>query len=63
MSVVSTPVTGRSVTAGAVVALALLGGSAVAHADDNRTEQNTVRPHEAIAWNRPLGVHLGRTDP
>lgn len=25
----------------------------VAHAEDYRVEYNTVRPHEAIAWNRP----------
>lgn len=35
----------------------------VAHADDYRTEYNTVRPHEAIAFNRPLEVHLGYADP
>lgn len=35
----------------------------VAHADDYRAEYNTVRPHEAIAWNRPLEVHLGLADP
>ena len=29
----------------------------VAHAEDYRTEYNTVRPHEAIAWNRPHEVH------
>ena len=27
------------------------------------SEYNTVRPHEAIAWNRPLEVHLGLADP
>src|SRR5690606_3211318 len=37
--------------------------SLVAHADDYRAEYNTVRPHEAIAWNRPLEVHLGLADP
>ena len=31
----------------------------VAHAEDYRVEYNTVRPHEALAWNRPLEVHLG----
>ncbi|MFC5999901.1 integrase core domain-containing protein [Quadrisphaera sp. GCM10027208] len=35
----------------------------VAHADDYGVEYNTVRPHEAIAWNRPLDVHLGLADP
>lgn len=28
-----------------------------------RLEYNAVRPHEAIAWNRPLEVHLGLADP
>ncbi|OZB78891.1 MAG: transposase [Microbacterium sp. 14-71-5] len=28
-----------------------------------RGEYNTVRPHEAIAWNRPREVHLGLADP
>lgn len=35
----------------------------VAHAEDYRTDYNTVRPHEAIAWNRPHDVHTGRADP
>jgi transposase InsO family protein len=35
----------------------------VAHAEDYRAEYNTVRPHEAIAWNRPRDVHLGLADP
>ncbi len=35
----------------------------VAHAEDYRVEYNTVRPHEALAWNRPLDVHLGLADP
>lgn len=35
----------------------------VAHAEAYRIEYNTVRPHEAIAWNRPLDVHTGRADP
>ncbi|WP_460581601.1 transposase, partial [Humibacter ginsengisoli] len=30
----------------------------VERAEDYRIEYNTVRPHEAIAWNRPLDVHL-----
>jgi len=32
-------------------------------AEDYRIEYNTVRPHEAIAWNRPEEVHLGLADP
>ena len=28
-----------------------------------RVEYTTVRPHEAIAWNRPIDVHLGYADP
>ncbi len=32
-------------------------------AEDYRIEYNTVRPHEAIAWNRPREVHLGHADP
>ncbi|MGV9638571.1 transposase [Nocardia rhamnosiphila] len=35
----------------------------VEHADSYRIEYNTVRPHEAIAWNRPAEVHLGAADP
>ncbi|MFI6309706.1 transposase [Nocardia fusca] len=35
----------------------------VEHADAYRVEYNTVRPHEAIAWNRPAEVHLGTADP
>jgi putative transposase len=35
----------------------------VAHAEDYRVEYNTVRPHEALAWNRPRDVHLGLADP
>src|SRR5450756_1127625 len=34
-----------------------------AHAEDYRVEYNTVRPHEAIAWNHPIEVHLGYADP
>lgn len=33
------------------------------HAEDYRVEYNTVRPHEALAWNRPADVHAGRADP
>ena len=32
-------------------------------AEDYRIEYNTLRPHEAIAWNRPREVHLGLADP
>jgi len=35
----------------------------VAHAEHYRIERNTVRPHEAIARNRPLDVHLGLANP
>ena len=33
------------------------------HAEDYRIEYNTIRPHEALAWNTPLDVHLGLADP
>jgi len=33
------------------------------HAEDYRTEYNTVRPHEALISNRPQDVHLGPADP
>jgi transposase InsO family protein len=33
------------------------------HAEEYRIEYNQIRPHEAIAWNRPLEVHLGLADP
>ncbi|WP_306358831.1 MULTISPECIES: integrase core domain-containing protein [unclassified Nocardia] len=35
----------------------------VEHAEKYRIEYNTVRPHEAIAWNRPHDVHTGGADP
>jgi putative transposase len=35
----------------------------VAHAEDYRVEYNTVRPHEALTWNRPRDVHVGLADP
>lgn len=35
----------------------------IEHAEAYRVEYNTVRPHEAIAWNRPADVHLGLADP
>jgi putative transposase len=34
-----------------------------AQAEAYRLDYNTIRPHEALAWNRPLEVHLGLTDP
>lgn len=36
---------------------------AVMLAKDYRIEDNTIRPHEALAWDRPLDVHLGFADP
>jgi transposase InsO family protein len=33
------------------------------HAEEYRVEYNTIRPHEAIAWNRPKQVHLGLDSP
>jgi transposase InsO family protein len=33
------------------------------HAEEYRVEYNQIRPHEAIAWNRPKDVHLGPADP
>ena len=33
------------------------------HAEEYRIEYNEIRPHEAIAWNRPKQVHLGLADP
>jgi len=35
----------------------------VAHAEEYRIEYNTVRPHEALAWNRPHDVHTGHANP
>jgi transposase InsO family protein len=35
----------------------------VSHAETYRTDYNTIRPHEALAWNRPHDVHLGLADP
>lgn len=32
-------------------------------AEDYRIGYSTVRPLEAIAWNRPMDVHLGLADP
>jgi len=33
------------------------------HVEHYRIEYNTVRPHEALSWNRPIEVHLGFADP
>lgn len=33
------------------------------HAEEYRLEYNGIRPHEAIAFNRPQQVHLGLADP
>jgi putative transposase len=35
----------------------------VREAEAFRVEFNTIRPHEALAWNRPADVHAGRADP
>ena len=35
----------------------------VREAEAFRVEFNTIRPHEAIAWNRPHDVHQGLADP
>ncbi len=32
-------------------------------AEEYRIEYDEIRPHEAIAWNRPREVHLGLADP
>jgi putative transposase len=39
------------------------GLSLVEQINDYRADYNHVRPHEAIAWNRPADVHAGRADP
>jgi transposase InsO family protein len=33
------------------------------HAESYRVEYNTIRPHEALAWNTPREVHLGLASP
>jgi hypothetical protein len=33
------------------------------HAEAYPIEYNTVRPHEALAWNTPYDVHMGLADP
>lgn len=33
------------------------------HSEAFRVEFNPIRPHEAIAWNRPHDFHTGRTNP
>ncbi|WP_198664477.1 tyrosine-type recombinase/integrase [Jiangella endophytica] len=53
-----TPHAFRRTVATAVNALML-----AKHAEDYRIEYNQTRPHEAIAWNRPQGVHLARPTP
>lgn len=35
----------------------------IRHAEDYRHDYNTVRPHEALAWNRPHDVHTCAADP
>lgn len=35
----------------------------VEHAEAYRIDYNTIRPHEHLAWNRPVQVHLGLADP
>jgi transposase InsO family protein len=32
-------------------------------AEEYRADYNEIRPHEAIAWNRPKEVHLGLASP
>jgi putative transposase len=39
------------------------GPALAEHVEAYRTDYNTLRPHEAIAWNRPQDVHLGLADP
>ena len=35
----------------------------IEHAEYYRVDHHTNRPHEAMAWNSPQGVHLGSVDP
>jgi hypothetical protein len=35
----------------------------VEKAEDYRLDYNEIRPHEAIAFNKPKEVHLGLADP
>jgi hypothetical protein len=37
--------------------------SLVTHAERYRVDRNTVCPHEALSWNRPVEVHLGLANP
>jgi len=39
------------------------GLALAAHAEAYRVEYNTIRPHEALAWNRPAEVHRRLADP
>ena len=39
------------------------GAQKTEYSQDYRVEYNTLRPHETIAWNRPIEVHLGLADP
>ena len=38
-------------------------GMLAKRAEDYRNEYNQIRPHEALAWNRPKQVHLGLASP
>lgn len=42
---------------------AQIGPALADHAEAYRTDYNSVRPHEAIAFNRPHDVHTGAADP
>ena len=33
------------------------------HAENYRVDYNTIRPHEALAWNSLLKVHFGSVGP
>jgi hypothetical protein len=41
----------------------MLPGAVQVADPEYRVEFNKIRPHEAIAWNRPLEVHLGKGRP